>query len=171
MTSGTAHRFVPCSNRLRRTDLPQCKKHQAATKKLEIYKAPDILVICIKRFGSSRRLSDKLDNLVNFPIDGLDLEERIGERKVARSLKLSEEVAKKYGIEDGMEPMMYDLCGFASSMRKKALTGAVDAVDNHFGGMGGGHYTAFCRNKEDREWYNYDDSRVSKANVEAVQVS
>lgn len=44
-------------------------------------------------------------------------------------------------------------------------------MDNHFGGMGGGHYTAFCRNKLDGEWYNYDDSRVSKANVEAVQVS
>jgi ubiquitin carboxyl-terminal hydrolase 4/11/15 len=37
--------------------------------------------------------------------------------------------------------------------------------------MGGGHYTAFCRNKEDGKWYNYDDSRVSPANVEAVQVS
>ena len=44
-------------------------------------------------------------------------------------------------------------------------------MDNHFGGMGGGHYTAFCRNKEDGVWYNYDDSRVSMANVEAVQVS
>jgi hypothetical protein len=44
------------------------------------------------------------------------------------------------------------------------------AVDNHFGGLGGGHYTAFCRNREDGEWYNYDDSRVSKAVPEAVQV-
>ena len=35
--------------------------------------------------------------------------------------------------------------------------------------MGGGHYTAFCRNRVDGEWYNYDDSRVSKANVESVQ--
>lgn len=31
----------------------QCKKHQAATKKMEIYHAPDILVICFKRFSSS----------------------------------------------------------------------------------------------------------------------
>jgi len=30
----------------------QCKKHQAATKKMEIYHAPDILVICFKRFSS-----------------------------------------------------------------------------------------------------------------------
>ncbi|PRP82307.1 ubiquitin carboxyl-terminal hydrolase 4 isoform 1 [Planoprotostelium fungivorum] len=34
------------------------------------------------------------------------------------------------------------------------------AVSNHFGGMGGGHYTAFAKNKDDR-WYKFDDSYVS----------
>lgn len=42
-------------------------------------------------------------------------------------------------------------------------------MDNHFGGLGGGHYTAFCRNKVDDQWYNYDDSRVSKASAESVK--
>lgn len=51
---------------------------------------------------------------MNFPIDGLDLEERIGERKVARSLNLNDEDAAKYGIEKGDEPMMYDLCESSS---------------------------------------------------------
>ncbi|WWC91950.1 uncharacterized protein L201_006902 [Kwoniella dendrophila CBS 6074] len=133
---------------------PVCKKHQAATKKLEIYKAPDILVICIKRFGSSRRMGDKLDNLVQFPIDGLDLGERIGEKKVATSLRMNGSNLEEFGIdENDSEEMIYDLY----------------AVDNHFGGMGGGHYTAFCRNRIDGQWYNYDDSRVSKADVESVQ--
>jgi ubiquitin carboxyl-terminal hydrolase 4/11/15 len=132
---------------------PQCKKHQAATKKLDIYKAPDILVICLKRFGSSRTMRDKLDHLVNFPIDGLDLDERIGERRVSKTLELSDEEAKHYGIEHSTEPFIYDLY----------------AVDNHFGGLGGGHYTAFCRNHVNDQWYNYDDSRVSKAGVDAVQ--
>lgn len=133
---------------------PVCKKHQAATKRLEIYKAPDILVICIKRFGSSRRLSDKLDNLVNFPIEGLNMEERIGERRLAKSMQLTEEQAKEYGIDGSKESWVYDLY----------------AVDNHFGGLGGGHYTAFCKNKEDGEWYNYDDSRVSRASEQSIQV-
>ncbi|ORX40453.1 hypothetical protein BD324DRAFT_610768 [Kockovaella imperatae] len=131
---------------------PQCKKHQAATKKLEIYQAPDILVICIKRFGSSRRLHDKLDNMVNFPIDGLDLTERVGERQVAKTLHLNAEQAKEYGMQSD-DQIIYDLY----------------AVDNHFGGLGGGHYTAFCKNAEDGRWYNYDDSRVSPASPDAVQ--
>lgn len=132
---------------------PVCKKHQPATKKLEIYKAPDILVICIKRFGSARTLRDKLDHMVTFPEEGLDLDERIGERRITQSLKLTPEEAKHYGIEHSTEPFIYDLY----------------AVDNHFGGLGGGHYTAFCRNKVDHQWYNYDDSRVSRASAENVQ--
>ncbi|MGH0162009.1 UNVERIFIED_CONTAM: hypothetical protein FKN15_042278 [Acipenser sinensis] len=32
------------------------------------------------------------------------------------------------------------------------------AVSNHYGGMGGGHYTAFAKSKDDDKWYYFDDS-------------
>ena len=35
-------------------------------------------------------------------------------------------------------------------------------MSNHFGGMGGGHYTAFCKNPVFEKWYEFDDSCVSK---------
>ncbi len=36
-------------------------------------------------------------------------------------------------------------------------------ISNHHGGMGGGHYTANCAGVTDPEnWYNFDDSRVSR---------
>lgn len=35
------------------------------------------------------------------------------------------------------------------------------AVDNHYGGMGGGHYTSYVLNSTDNQWYLYDDSRVT----------
>lgn len=35
------------------------------------------------------------------------------------------------------------------------------AVSNHFGGLGGGHYTAYCLN-EDGKWCYYDDSRITE---------
>ncbi|OIW34047.1 UCH-domain-containing protein [Coniochaeta ligniaria NRRL 30616] len=38
------------------------------------------------------------------------------------------------------------------------------AVDDHWGGLGGGHYTAFARNFIDGEWYNYNDTSVSRQN-------
>ncbi|KAL6947291.1 hypothetical protein ACO0QE_002171 [Hanseniaspora vineae] len=37
------------------------------------------------------------------------------------------------------------------------------AVDNHYGGLGGGHYTAYVKNCVDHKWYYFDDSRVSEA--------
>lgn len=42
------------------------------------------------------------------------------------------------------------------------------AVSNHFGGLGGGHYTAYALNDEG-EWSNFDDSRVTK-NVDESEV-
>lgn len=35
------------------------------------------------------------------------------------------------------------------------------AVSNHYGGLGGGHYTAFA--KKNNEWNEYDDSSVRPA--------
>lgn len=36
------------------------------------------------------------------------------------------------------------------------------AISNHFGSTGGGHYTAFCMNPISGEWYDFDDSSVTK---------
>ncbi|KAK2827813.1 hypothetical protein FQN49_007313 [Arthroderma sp. PD_2] len=35
------------------------------------------------------------------------------------------------------------------------------AVDNHYGGLGGGHYTAYARNFVDGNWYEFNDSHVT----------
>ena len=100
---------------------PRCKEHRRASKKFELWKSPDILVIHLKRFSAHGRFRDKLDALVKFPIEGLDLSSRVAVK------------------EDGKSPI-YDLF----------------AVDNHYGGLGGGHYTAYARNFFDGNWYEYN---------------
>ncbi|XP_062853923.1 ubiquitin carboxyl-terminal hydrolase 4 [Trichomycterus rosablanca] len=42
------------------------------------------------------------------------------------------------------------------------------AVSNHYGGMGGGHYTAYAKNKSDGKWYYFDDSSVSSASEDQI---
>jgi ubiquitin carboxyl-terminal hydrolase 4/11/15 len=44
-------------------------------------------------------------------------------------------------------------------------------VSNHMGGLGGGHYTAYCKNLADGNWYCHDDSRVSRVNVNEIKSS
>lgn len=100
---------------------PRCKEHRRASKKFDLWKTPDILVVHLKRFSSSAYRRDKLDILVDFPIGGLDLTKRV--------------IEKESGKEE-----IYDLI----------------AVDDHWGGLGGGHYTAFAKNFFDDEWYEYN---------------
>jgi len=42
------------------------------------------------------------------------------------------------------------------------------AVSNHYGGMGGGHYTAYAKNKDDGKWYYFDDSSVTPSSENEV---
>ena len=35
------------------------------------------------------------------------------------------------------------------------------AVVNHFGAIGGGHYITYCLNRSTRQWYRFDDSKVT----------
>ena len=48
---------------------PKCKEHQCASKKIEIYNPPLILIVNFKRFNNM----SKLENTVKFPIEGLDI--------------------------------------------------------------------------------------------------
>uniref|UniRef100_A0A803SY66 ubiquitinyl hydrolase 1 n=1 Tax=Anolis carolinensis TaxID=28377 RepID=A0A803SY66_ANOCA len=47
---------------------PTCKKHQLATKKLDLWSLPEILIIHLKRFSYTKFSREKLDTLVEFPI-------------------------------------------------------------------------------------------------------
>jgi hypothetical protein len=111
---------------------PTCKKHQQATKKLDLWRLPEILVVHLKRFSHSRWHRDKIENMVNYPLQNLDLRTRI--RSSAN------------------EQAVYDLF----------------AVSVHYGGLGGGHYTAYAKNMTNRRWYDFDDSRVTEMNETEV---
>ncbi|KAI7877569.1 peptidase C19, ubiquitin carboxyl-terminal hydrolase 2 [Lichtheimia hyalospora FSU 10163] len=112
---------------------PRCKEHQRASKKFDLWRLPEILVVHLKRFSHTRSWRDKIDDFIDFPLKELDLTDRV------LSVKNPDEIPKN-------ERYVYDLYG----------------VDNHFGGMGGGHYTAYAQNWKDEKWYNFDDSHVSE---------
>ena len=100
---------------------PRCKEHRRADKRFEVWKAPDILVMHLKRFSSHRSWRDKLEVMVDYPTEGLDMSGRVLDKEPEKSL-------------------IYDLI----------------AVDNHYGGLGGGHYTAFAKNFYNGSWYEYN---------------
>ena len=113
-----------------------CKKNQEALKKLEIYRAPNILIVQLKRFDCKTEniyegllKNKKNDSLVVFPVQGLDI--------------------RKYVVEENSKKdSLYDLC----------------AISQHYGSLSSGHYTALCKNED--EWYTFDDEKISKINNE-----
>ncbi|KHN04992.1 ubiquitin carboxyl-terminal hydrolase 9-like [Glycine soja] len=114
---------------------PRCKEHRQATKKLDLWKLPEILVFHLKRFSYSRYLKNKLDTFVNFPIHNLDL-------------------TKYVKSKDGPS-YVYDLY----------------AISNHYGGLGGGHYTAYCKLIDENKWFHFDDSHVSSVTEAEIKSS
>lgn len=107
----------------------RCKEHVLATKRVQIYKAPPILLILFKRFkmtnqsrsgysssyyyfsSSGASEGEKITDLIRFPLNGFD----IGNFLVDPSTSSC---------------TVYDLF----------------AVSNHYGSVGFGHYTAYAKN-------------------------
>ncbi|KAI3678623.1 hypothetical protein L6452_37922 [Arctium lappa] len=52
---------------------PQCKEQRQASKKLDLWRLPEVLVIHLKRFSYSRTVKNKLETFVNFPLRDFDL--------------------------------------------------------------------------------------------------
>ncbi|EPQ26366.1 uncharacterized protein PFL1_06014 [Pseudozyma flocculosa PF-1] len=152
---------------------PSCKDFRQATKKFDLWKAPDILVVHLKRFSAGRHSRDKLNVNVDFPLEGLDLSERVEGAKAARRVQAE---AAESGEELGES--MYG-SGILQPEQDNDDAVAIDApiydlygVDNHFGGLGGGHYTAYAKSPADGKWYEFDDSSVRPVpNPETVKSS
>jgi ubiquitin carboxyl-terminal hydrolase 4/11/15 len=114
----------------------RCKEHVRAMKTMQLWRLPNILLVHLKRFEFKHALRrDKLDTLVDFPLDGLDMSVHCAS-------------ARSTNFVDGSVPALYDCF----------------AVVNHFGRMGFGHYTAFARQWDEagiaRDWALFDDSSV-----------
>lgn len=58
-------------------DGEDCKCKQIAYKRVTVWKSPVCLVICLKRFGFTAMGAHKIDNPIDFPLNGLDLNDYI----------------------------------------------------------------------------------------------
>jgi len=130
----------------------KCQEHVRAWKQFHLYRTPPILIVHLKRFhfSSTTHRRDKIDTLIDFPLVDLDL------RGVVSHW---DDENDKGEIKDGQDdddeqPPVYDCY----------------AVSNHFGGLGGGHYTAYAKG-DDGVWRNFDDSRVTTVVDESEVVS
>ncbi|XP_072029895.1 ubiquitin carboxyl-terminal hydrolase 43-like [Amphiura filiformis] len=138
---------------------PFCKRLQQGTKKLSLWSLPDILIIHLKRFKQVGNTRTKLNTLVEFPLNNLNMEQYIERRQPSPQ-------AATLASLTGWSPWRQN--------HRRRSNNAVDcmydlyAVCNHMGSLNGGHYTAFCKNPTDSLWYDFDDAKVTPFCEDAV---
>lgn len=173
-----------------------------ATKKLDLWSLPEVLIIHLKRFSYTKFSREKLDSIVDFPLRYTHTHTRTCALCVldlircccCRNLDFSGCLLRKRP-PSGEPPSRYDLI----------------AVSNHYGGLRDGHCaspcscydlsrvtshhishmtsllknllmllcvcvcvpldTSYARNKDNGQWYYFDDSKVTYAREEQIVVS
>ncbi|KAL7979013.1 hypothetical protein Chor_015037 [Crotalus horridus] len=106
---------------------PHCKQLQQGSISLSLWTLPDVLIIHLKRFRQEGDRRMKLQNMVRFPLTGLDMTPHVVKRSQS-SWSLPSHWSpwrRPYGLGRDPEDFIYDLY----------------AVCNHHGTMQGGHYT------------------------------
>nr|CAD7428000.1 unnamed protein product [Timema monikensis] len=108
--------------------------------------------VCLREEQSKQQSTAKLTTLVNFPLDGFDM---------------TPHLASQTGTGP---PSLTSLGGLGWSpwKRPRRTPPRYDdnvydlyAICNHHGqDLQGGHYTAYCRNPYDTQWYCFDDTHV-----------
>ena len=108
-------------------------------------------MIHLKRFSNTNRygyrsFGDKIDALVSFPVNGLDMSSYLPKEKQDGAIYDLFAISNHYGGLGGGH------CKFCRSLRKET-----DGID-----------TAYAKNKG--KWYDYDDSSVSEISEDRIMV-
>lgn len=123
----------------------KCNQYVAATKQIQLFKLPQCLIIHLKRFwhqksrSSSGTTTKKINKLIHFPLDDLDLSAYCSQLATADSVFIDRP-------QKANKKMKYELY----------------AISNHYGSLSTGHYTAFCKSPLSGLWYEYNDSKVKQ---------
>ena len=129
---------------------PKCKVPRHFSKKIDLLRLPDVLVVSLNRFHSSSDRSSrpkKVNDLIQFPLDRLDLS--FTRPSSPSSGKASSSSSRSASSSSSC---IFDLF----------------CVSNHIGSMSRGHYTASCRTYGGK-WFAFNDCIVTPIR-DAVEV-
>jgi len=135
---------------------PQCNKKREVVKKLGVWSVPDVLVVHLKRFRQSTRATNKLETMVNFPLDGFDMSPNMA--RTPDMVPSAEPTSNGLRVLSAFSPWKHPKRFRIGGRESDETTYELYSVCNHHGSdLQGGHYTAVCRNPTDGQWYSFDD--------------
>ncbi|RVX23176.1 Ubiquitin carboxyl-terminal hydrolase 5 [Vitis vinifera] len=161
---------------------PQCKEQRQASKKLDLWRLPEVLVIHLKRFSYSRSMKHKLETFVNFPIHDLDLTNYVAHKNNSRSqiYELYALTNHYGGMGSGHYTAHIKVSDIALTHKQKVAiylsqiqSGAIicplhSSIDIFMTTLIIVPFILLQLLDENR-WYNFDDSHISAINEEDVK--
>lgn len=125
-----------------------CKKHVPATKILQLWTCPVVLVIHLARF-----IVEQPKEMRPLQSDLLNIHENMG--NTIHMFKNNRFV--KFPLEH------LDISSMISSINynpNNCYKYTLQCVVNHVGGIHNGHYYTYCKDEDSNRWFNFNDERV-----------
>ncbi|KAI9138665.1 hypothetical protein BKA69DRAFT_1040757 [Paraphysoderma sedebokerense] len=150
----------------------RCKVNTDTEKTLRLMKAPEILVITLKRFRHDSYFTSKIGT---HDLDIKPFMKSKDKKKSKKSIGLGSPLknGRSKQSTSTSEDIETDEDEFIDRLRQSQSTKYdLFALINHHGGLGGGHYVTYARNPITNCWFEYDDSKVtpkSEADISKVQ--
>ncbi|XP_030380854.1 uncharacterized protein LOC115628778 isoform X2 [Scaptodrosophila lebanonensis] len=157
---------------------PHCQQYLPVVKTLGLWSLPDILVVHFKRFRQHQvkgPQAAKLTTMVKFPLNAFDMSPHLarGVNESNSSMALDPlSASSNYRANPWKKTRSNDSRSSTLNSRGEQKDTRYDlyAVCYHQGDtLETGHYTAACKNPYDRQWYKFDDQRVSKVPEDAIE--
>jgi ubiquitin carboxyl-terminal hydrolase 6/32 len=172
----------------------RCKTHRPATKTMDLWRLPPVLVIQLKRFCFTQTSRRKLHHLVDFPLTGLRLEDFVAKKRDPRRFhesglaywrflggKLkdcqgdSDEAQSQVSQSEGAAGIVSSPIGTLMDAPATAALRADDTflydlygVVNHVGALGAGHYFAYVLSEDDNKWKCFNDHQCKEIDAKEV---
>ncbi|XP_005179499.1 uncharacterized protein LOC101898421 [Musca domestica] len=157
---------------------PHCQEYLPVVKTLGLWSLPDILVVHFKRFRQhhgKHTNAAKLTTMVKFPLHSFDMSPHLAkEANETTTTAATLSAGPQHQQNTRPSPWRKSKPGDSrsstlSSRDNRETRYDLYAVCYHQGDtLETGHYTAACKNPYDRQWYKFDDQRVSKVPNESM---
>ncbi|TDH68264.1 hypothetical protein CCR75_008405 [Bremia lactucae] len=173
----------------------RCKTLRPATKKMDLWRLPPLLVIHLKRFCFTQVARRKLHHLVDFPLRGLQFNDFVARKRDPRGRLFGLEYwlflggkLKNDSESDKSESSQVSEDFVNSKSPRRNMSSALDApaaatavvrgddgflydlyaVVNHVGALGGGHYFAYVLSDHDGRWKCFNDHQCKDIDEKEV---
>jgi Ubiquitin carboxyl-terminal hydrolase len=140
----------------------KCKDFRVQTKRMSLWRLPPVMIIHLKRFQFTATMRRKLQDLVVFPTEGLDLSRFLASTNHPNNTQATDDQDNTSvrngnqecdsGEDDEPSNSLYDLYG----------------VVHHHGALSAGHYVASLKSEVNGQWRLFNDAQIFDIHVREV---